>query len=104
MKSISSVALLAASLFLGLSIATDDNLPSQGCFSSTTGLTLQAQGNIYTSKGTCQKVCSPLGKIVFGLTNSTYCYCGSELPPANSKVDDSSCTTPCPGFPNDTCM
>ncbi len=104
MKSVASLALAAATLFIAGSNAQDDNLPSQGCFSSTVGLTVANTTDIYTSKGSCSHTCIGLNKPVFGLTNSTWCYCGSDLPPADSKVDNSSCTTPCPGFPANICM
>ena len=102
MKSISSLALVAAVLFVAGSNASDDNQPSQGCFSSTLGLKVVNTTDIYTSKGSCSVQCA--GSDVFALTNSTWCYCGSQLPPADTKVDDSSCNTPCPGFPANTCM
>jgi cell wall integrity and stress response component len=101
MKSISSLVLVAATLFIAGSSA--DNLPSQGCFSSTVGLTIENATDTYNSKGSCSLACINLNKPVFAMTNRFSCYCGSDLPPANSKVDNSSCTTPCPGYPSDTC-
>jgi len=103
MKSISSLALVAVTLFIAVSNATDDNLPSQGCFSSTFGLTLAGSTDIYTSKGSCSGLCIANGSTVFGLTNSTWCYCGTTIPPVDTKVTNSSCNTGCPGFPADKC-
>jgi hypothetical protein len=104
MKSISSLALVAATLLIITSNATDDNLPSQGCFDSTVGLTVENTTDIFTSKGSCSQTCIDLNKPVFGLTNKTWCYCGSDLPPANAQVDNSSCSTSCPGYPANICM
>jgi cell wall integrity and stress response component len=103
MKSISSLALVAATLFVAVSNATDDNLPAQGCFSSTLGLKVAGTTDIYTSKGSCSKLCLANGSTVFGLTNSTWCYCGTTIPPVDTQVANSSCNTGCPGFPADKC-
>ncbi|KAE9369527.1 hypothetical protein N431DRAFT_443179 [Stipitochalara longipes BDJ] len=103
MKSISSLALVAAALFVAVSNADDDNLPSQGCFSSTFGLTLVNSTYTYTSKGSCSHQCIVAGYTVFGLTNSTYCYCGTTVPPTDTKVANSSCSTGCPGYPANIC-
>lgn len=103
MKSISSLALVAATLLIIVSNASDDNLPSQGCFDSTVGLTVENTTDIFTSKGSCSQTCIDLNKPVFGVTNKTWCYCGSDLPPANAQVDNSSCSTSCPGYPANIC-
>jgi cell wall integrity and stress response component len=44
-----------------------------------------------------------MGQSVFATTVSTDCWCGNLLPPASSKVDDSSCNDPCAGYDVDMC-
>lgn len=75
---------------------------SQGCFTSSTGL--QDQGTyLYQSTGYCQKACVALNLPVYATTGGADCWCGSQLPPANSKTSDSACSKPCQGFPAQIC-
>lgn len=105
MKSFSSLALAASAFFIAVSNAVDDNQPSQGCFSSTLGLTKAYDVTTWNSKGSCgTDTCSVAGSPVFAMGNTRFsCYCGSQLPPASSKVDDKNCNQPCPGFPSNVC-
>ncbi|MCJ1224111.1 hypothetical protein MMC12_000754 [Toensbergia leucococca] len=74
----------------------------EGCFSSSSPM--QDQGSYeYQSSGYCQKICVTLGKAVMGTTMGSNCWCGDELPPADSQVSDSECNTPCYGYNKANC-
>lgn len=75
----------------------------QGCFSSSTPMTNQGSYTYQTS-GYCQPICVGQNQAVLGLTGGSNCYCGDQLPPADSKVDDSMCSTPCDGYDKEDCM
>ncbi|KAH7369778.1 hypothetical protein BKA65DRAFT_4983 [Rhexocercosporidium sp. MPI-PUGE-AT-0058] len=100
MKSIFSFVAVTA-LFAATNVLALDRT-SQGCFSSSTGMifndTLQ-----YNSRGSCGDNCYALQYATFAMTNSSYCYCGENLPPASTKVDNSKCTIGCPGFGSELC-
>ena len=74
----------------------------QGCFSSSKPMTDQGSWT-YQSPGYCQGLCVKLGKPVMGTTTGSNCFCGDQLPAANSKVSDSKCNTPCFGYDKDNC-
>lgn len=74
----------------------------QGCYGSAGSLT-SVGTYIYQSTGYCAVKCKNNGKAVMATTNGTECYCGDVLPAASDKVEDSKCTTPCVGYPMDTC-
>ncbi|KAI9685271.1 MAG: hypothetical protein M1822_004644 [Bathelium mastoideum] len=57
----------------------------------------------FQSHGACQSECGAQGKPVMGLTSGTDCFCGNQLPPADTKVDDGDCSTSCAGYPPDKC-
>ncbi|KAG4434931.1 hypothetical protein IFR05_009572 [Cadophora sp. M221] len=100
MKSIFSFVAVTA-LFAATNVLALDRT-SQGCFSSSTGMifndTLQ-----YNSRGSCGDNCYALQYATFAMTNSSYCYCGENLPPASTKADNSKCTIGCPGFGSELC-
>jgi len=78
-------------------------ITSEGCFSSSDPM--QDQGSyMYQSSGYCQQTCVGLGKAVMGTTSGSNCWCGDELPAANSKVSDDKCNTPCNGYNKANCM
>ena len=73
-----------------------------GCFSSSTPLSKNSVYN-YQSSGHCWGVCSAINKPVLGLSDGDECWCGDELPAANSKVAGSLCSTPCNGYDLEDC-
>ena len=75
----------------------------QGCFSSSKPLSDQGSWT-YQSPGYCQGRCVQLNKAVMGTTAGSNCYCGDQLPVADSKVPDSKCNTPCFGYDKDSCV
>lgn len=75
----------------------------EGCYSSDQGLTYN-NAYIYQSDGACQTACFPLGKAVMAMTGGDQCYCGDEMPPLSTKVDDSKCSATCVGWKLDSCM
>jgi cell wall integrity and stress response component len=75
---------------------------SIGCFATSTPL--ESHGDyLYQSPGNCQLVCLQEGKDVFGVSDGKTCWCGDKIPPASSKVDDSSCDTICGGTDKEKC-
>jgi hypothetical protein len=97
------VPLTLAFLALAPRISTGSREASYiGCFSSPVPLS-DIGGSIYQSRGLCQQRCSHMSQWVFGLGNSTHCYCGGRIPDASREVGEASCNTPCPGYPPDTC-
>lgn len=75
----------------------------QGCYSSSSGLTDQGS-YLYQTSGYCQPICVDANQAVLALSGGSDCWCGDVLPPADSKVDDSSCNTPCDGYGSQMCM
>jgi cell wall integrity and stress response component len=75
----------------------------KGCYSSAGSL--KENGTyLYQTQDYCQQsMCGPAGYSVEATSNSTYCYCGSEVPSSSLLIDDSLCNSPCAGFGNDTC-
>jgi len=74
----------------------------QGCFSSSSGLSDQGSYTYQTS-GYCQPICAKANQAVLGLSGGSDCWCGDVLPPADSKVDDSKCDSPCNGYDKENC-
>ncbi|KAL2219216.1 hypothetical protein M432DRAFT_338948 [Thermoascus aurantiacus ATCC 26904] len=89
---------VSASAATPTSTSTAD-LPA--CYNSPGSLT-SAGTDIYQSHLFCRQTCAKQDKEIAGLQGSE-CFCGDEPPPASTKVDDSKCSTPCPGYPDDTC-
>jgi len=115
MKSIFSLA--AAALLLGAStVAARREYPAaaaqwlnirggseyNGCYSSSEGISFNSTDK-FNSMGYCSSQCRPIGKAVTAVTNSNACWCGDELPPTSSKVDDSKCSDICPGYGTESC-
>jgi cell wall integrity and stress response component len=73
-----------------------------GCYATSVPL-IDHGGYTYQTSGNCQRICYTLQNNVMGLGNGTDCWCGDMLPPANAKVSDDKCNTPCAGFGTDTC-
>lgn len=86
---------------LGASNVAAFSATIEGCYSSTTGLTLNST-DTFNSAGYCSTQCLALSMPVMATKDST-CYCGPTLPPASTSTDNSSCTTECPGYPSDKC-
>lgn len=57
----------------------------------------------FQTSGNCQPICLGLNKPVMGLVDGSNCWCGDLLPPKDTKVDNSSCNTPCNGFDKEMC-
>ncbi|KAF7937096.1 hypothetical protein BELL_0556g00010 [Botrytis elliptica] len=111
MKSISTLAFIAATALVGNAIAapSPDIIPRQyktltyqGCFSSGDGLTKNSSYT-YNSKGYCQTQCVPADYAVQATYNSNECWCGNDLPPAADLVDDKKCNSPCAGIDTEMC-
>jgi len=77
-------------------------LTYKGCFSTSTPL-VDHGPYTFQSSGNCQPICYQLQMPVMGLVNGSNCFCGSLLPPADAKVDDAKCNTPCNGFNKEYC-
>ncbi|KAI9643195.1 WSC domain [Ciborinia camelliae] len=111
MKSISTIAIIAAAALFSNAIAAPSPEPStiayktltyKGCFSSGDGLTKNSTYT-YNSKGYCQTQCVPIDYAVQATYNSDECWCGDDLPPAADLVDDSYCNSPCAGIDTEMC-
>src|ERR1700738_5169007 len=87
------VALLMAKPALALDGASSPTL--MGCYNSSQALKFQAT-DTFQSSGACQKSCVPLNKPVMAMTGEKECWCGDNMPPLSSKVDDAYCTSSCP--------
>ncbi|KAG7009016.1 hypothetical protein G7Y79_00003g008840 [Physcia stellaris] len=74
----------------------------KGCFSSSKPLSDQGSWT-YQSPGYCQGLCVKLKKAVMATTTGSNCFCGDQLPVADSKASDSKCNTPCFGYDKDNC-
>jgi cell wall integrity and stress response component len=111
MRSMSTLAIIAATTLVGRSIAAPSPEPStiayktltyKGCFSSGDGLTKNST-YVFNSKGYCQTQCVPLDFSVQATHNSDECWCGNYIPPASDIVDDSKCDDPCSGINTEMC-
>ncbi|KAK5126381.1 hypothetical protein LTR85_010617 [Meristemomyces frigidus] len=74
----------------------------EGCYSSSSGLTDQGSYTYQTS-GYCQPICVDAKQAVLATSGGSDCWCGDVLPPADSKVNDSNCDTPCNGYGSENC-
>ncbi|KAK3377043.1 hypothetical protein B0T24DRAFT_648737 [Lasiosphaeria ovina] len=73
-----------------------------GCYKSAGELVFNSTLQ-WNSQGSCASaICQKSGFPVSGLSGSQ-CFCGQKYPPKSSLVDDSKCSTPCPGFPSEPC-
>ncbi|TEY34328.1 hypothetical protein BOTCAL_0636g00020 [Botryotinia calthae] len=111
MKSMSTLAFIAAAALVGNAIAapSPELIPRQyktltykRCFSSGDGLAKNSSYT-YNSKGYCQTQCVPADYAVQATYNSNECWCGNYLPPADDRVDDSKCDSPCVGIDTEMC-
>jgi cell wall integrity and stress response component len=117
MKSISSLTFIAAAVLLGATDAAAEPIPApatllerqyntltyEGCYSSSSGLSYNVSYK-FNTKGYCQTQCVPAGYTVQATTNKTDCWCGNDVPPSSSKVDDSFCNDGCAGYGTEMCM
>ncbi|KAF2500380.1 hypothetical protein BU16DRAFT_452608 [Lophium mytilinum] len=79
-----------------------NSMTYEGCFS--VGDPLEDHGPAtFQTAGNCQPICLGLGKAVMGLVDGSNCFCGDLLPPADTKVDNDLCNTPCNGYDKDNC-
>jgi len=101
MKSIYTSTLVAVTALLGASNVVAYTATSDGCYSSTTGLTSNGT-DTFNSVGYCSKQCLGMAMAVMAMKDSA-CYCGQDLPPTSMVADNSSCSTSCPGYPSDIC-
>lgn len=100
----------AAQALLALSLSTVgvhaqgsiDDMTYAGCFSSSQPLDDQGSYTYQTS-GYCRPLCEDQGAAVFGLSDGSNCWCGNQLPAANSKVSDSNCDVGCNGYDKENC-
>ena len=74
----------------------------KACYSSSDPLKNQGAFK-FQSEGHCQGLCTNATQAVFALTAGNECYCGAELPNASTKVENSKCNEPCPGYPDNIC-
>jgi cell wall integrity and stress response component len=86
----------------GAAMEKRQTLVYSGCYSSSNGLTDQGYYQFQT-QGYCQPICVNKNDAVLGLSGGSHCWCGSVLPPADSKVNESNCNTPCNGYGQDMC-
>ncbi|KAF2641501.1 hypothetical protein P280DRAFT_479882 [Massarina eburnea CBS 473.64] len=82
-------------------------MATAGCFATGkpyTGTPLEDHGpGPFITSGECQFICLGLEKNVLGLSEGNRCWCGDELPPLNTKVSNTSCSTGCAGSDSDNC-
>jgi hypothetical protein len=78
-------------------------LTNVGCFSTAQPMTDHGPYT-FQSSGNCQPICVELGMPVMGLVNGTNCWCGTLMPPNNTQVSTSQCSTPCAGIDTENCM
>lgn len=117
MRSISTLAIIAATALVSNAFAAPapevpealellrrqyKTLTYEGCFSSGDGLSKNSTYT-YNSKGYCQTQCVPIDAAVQATYNGNECWCGNELPPADTLVDDSKCDSPCSGIDTEMC-
>jgi len=109
MKSITGIVIVAASLF-GASNASLVPDTFEGCFTSTTGMSLLSTLNIvdpkydrnFNSKGSCGGACN-IGSYATYAMEDKDCYCGQKLPPAETETNSTNCNIQCPGYQTDGC-
>lgn len=101
---IASVAVQGANLQRPIEQPLPNALRSQGCFKSV-GELVNPKGYpaTATTSGFCNdSVCNKLNATVLALKGAD-CYCGFTYPPLDTRVDDSNCDYPCPGFGIEAC-
>lgn len=83
--------------------AAADSWTKIGCFSSSSVQSSLSYKDSYTfqSSGHCETQCQ--GQKIVALTKGNQCYCGNTAPSSSDQVDDSSCDTPCQGYPLENC-
>lgn len=74
----------------------------KGCYSSSSGLSKDDEW-LYQTSGYCQPKCVNKNDAVLATSNGNECWCGNELPPSASKVDDDKCDVPCTGYGSENC-
>ncbi|RPA95956.1 hypothetical protein L873DRAFT_1812035 [Choiromyces venosus 120613-1] len=85
------------------SVAAQNDGRYVGCYKSSGSLTSEVT-EAFNSRGSCREACIDAGNsTVEAMTKGTACYCGTSLPPADDKVEDSQCSFNCPGFASETC-
>ncbi|ODQ67014.1 WSC-domain-containing protein [Nadsonia fulvescens var. elongata DSM 6958] len=73
-----------------------------GCYSTGGSLTLSA--TYYLQSGQyCYSVCKDGGYAYMALNNGNQCWCGASSPSSSNKIDSSSCSMPCVGYPQEMC-
>ncbi|KAF1808355.1 hypothetical protein P152DRAFT_469037 [Eremomyces bilateralis CBS 781.70] len=77
-------------------------LTMDGCYATPEPLTDHGPYTFQTS-GNCQPICYQFNKPVMALSDGSNCWCGDLLPQEDAKTDNTSCNTPCNGFPDDMC-
>lgn len=83
---------------------TVGTLTYKGCYSSSTGLSLN-ETYTFNTQGWCQIQCvGAANYAVLGLTESTDCWCGNKFPPADTLASDTKCSAPCAGYGQADCM
>lgn len=76
----------------------------QGCFSSWGDLIFNSTP-AFNTKGACaSEICYVGGFQVAATSGGNECYCGTKYPPKDTRVDDSNCNTPCPGYGQQACQ
>lgn len=72
------------------------------CYNDLGSLTL-SRSTEYQSVALCQQICNEENQPVYAVQDQK-CFCGDTLPPLSAKVENTECTTKCPGYPADSCM
>lgn len=73
-----------------------------GCFKDATPMKDEGMYKFMTS-GLCQKVCYQAKSAVMGMTDGYSCWCGANLPAEDTAVANDTCSTSCPGYPQEKC-
>ncbi|KAK6543160.1 hypothetical protein TWF694_007076 [Orbilia ellipsospora] len=71
------------------------------CYDSS-GDTKNMGPNTYQTQGLCHDQCLAAKKAVWGVTRGSTCYCGDAVP-SSGKLDQSQCSIPCQGYPQQLC-
>ncbi|KAI5456043.1 hypothetical protein BGZ63DRAFT_429393 [Mariannaea sp. PMI_226] len=82
-------------------VPIDHQLTSHGCFKKLSA-TASHVPVTFVSTGSCHAVCEFKGKAVM-ITRMSQCFCSDTYPPRLSLVDDSQCSSPCPGYSYQAC-
>jgi cell wall integrity and stress response component len=101
-------ATLAIVLFMSTASAQSSTATGAGviqtldCYSNAGSLTSLGEWT-FQSSGYCQQQCAGQKNLVMATINGSTCLCGNDLPPASAKVDESKCSEPCDGYPQENC-